>query len=117
MSEARPQTVAIMQPTYLPWAGYFNLISHADTFVILDDVQFAARSWQQRNRVVLNGEPHMLTVPVLAKGRPGMLIREAHTDETQKWRPKHIATIHRAYDRHPHGNSVLCDDREPEHSH
>ena len=41
----------IMQPTYLPWIGYFDLIDEADTFVFLDNVQFEKQSWQQRNRV------------------------------------------------------------------
>jgi hypothetical protein len=98
--------IAIMQPTYLPWAGYFNLIARADCFVILDDVQFAARSWQQRNRILLNGESHMLSIPVLVKGRAEQLIQDATTDETQKWRLKHIATVRRAYCRHPHGTAA-----------
>ena len=99
--------IAIMQPTYLPWAGYFNLISRADKFVFLDDVQFAAASWQQRNRIMFNGQAHMLTVPVLVKGRVDQLIREAQTDETQKWRAKHLSILRQAYARHPHGKVVL----------
>ena len=43
--------IAIMQPTYLPWAGYFSLMKKVDTFVFLDSVQFERRSWQQRNRI------------------------------------------------------------------
>ena len=45
------KTVAIMQPTYLPWMGYFALMDAVDEFIILDRVQFARRSWQQRNRI------------------------------------------------------------------
>lgn len=53
-----------MQPTYLPWMGYFALIDFVDVFVFLDDVQFERRSWQQRNRIKgPNGEV-LLTVPV-----------------------------------------------------
>ena len=37
--------VAIMQPTYLPWSGYFGLMQSVDVFVLLDSVQFARRSW------------------------------------------------------------------------
>jgi hypothetical protein len=99
--------IAIMQPTYLPWAGYFNLISHADAFVILDDVQFAAHSWQQRNRIIFNGDAHTLTVAVQVKGRPDQLIREVQTDETQKWRSKHLSILRQAYTRHPHGKAVI----------
>ena len=53
-----------MQPTFLPWLGYFSLIQNTDTFVFLDNVQFEARSWQQRNRIVVNNNVSWLTIPV-----------------------------------------------------
>ncbi len=43
--------ISIIQPTYLPWSGYFSMIKNADIFVFLDDVQFDKRSWQQRKRI------------------------------------------------------------------
>ena len=61
--------VAIMQPTYLPWIGYFSLIKNVDTFVFLDSVQFAKRSWQQRNKIKTSDGTKWLTVPVLSKGK------------------------------------------------
>ena len=42
---------AIMQPTYLPWLGYFSMIDDVDVFVFLDSVQLVKRSWQVRNRI------------------------------------------------------------------
>jgi hypothetical protein len=99
--------IAIMQPTYIPWAGYFNLISKADRFVFLDDVQFAAGSWQQRNRIICNGQAQMLTVPVLVKGRRDQLIHEAQTDETQNWRQKHLRTLRRIYGRDTYGKAAI----------
>ena len=59
---------AIMQPTYLPWAGYLAMIEKVDIFVFLDSVQFARRSWQQRNRIKSANGELMLTVPVHRKG-------------------------------------------------
>ena len=58
------RTIAVMQPTYLPYLGYFDLIAQADVFVFLDDVQFERKSWQQRNRI---GGPNgsRLLLPVL----------------------------------------------------
>ena len=41
--------IMISQPTFFPWLGYFDLISQADQFVILDDVDFSYQSWQHRN--------------------------------------------------------------------
>lgn len=45
------KTVAIMQPTLMPWLGYFALMDTADTFIYLDDVKYVKRSWQSRNRI------------------------------------------------------------------
>ncbi len=56
-------TVAIMQPTFLPWLGYFALINEVDIFVLLDNVQFSRQSFQQRNRIKTAQGPLMLTVP------------------------------------------------------
>ena len=52
-----------MQPTFLPWLGYFSLIDSVDKFVFLDVVQFESRSWQQRNRIMINYEARWVTVP------------------------------------------------------
>jgi len=57
------QTVAISQPTYLPWMGYFELIDSADTFVYLDSVQFVRQSWQHRNRIKTPTGLQWLTIP------------------------------------------------------
>ena len=54
---------AVMQPMYLPWAGYFNLISSVDRFYYLDDAQYERGTWQNRNRILLNGQAQFLTVP------------------------------------------------------
>jgi len=53
-----------MQPTYLPWIGYFDLIDRSDVFVFLDNVQFEKQSWQQRNRIRTPKGLEWLTVPV-----------------------------------------------------
>ena len=57
--------VALMQPTFLPWSGYFALIDAADVFVFLDDFQFQRRSWHHRNRIfAAPGKTAWITVPV-----------------------------------------------------
>ena len=55
--------VAIMQPTFLPWLGYFSLAKTVDVFVFLDSVQFDSRSWQQRNKILIDGQPKWITIP------------------------------------------------------
>ena len=56
--------VSIMQPTYLPWLGYFDLMEQSDVFVFLDAAQFVKQSWHQRNRIRVGHELRWMTVPV-----------------------------------------------------
>jgi len=58
------KTVAIMQPTFMPWLGYFALMDSVDEFVYLDDVQYTKRSWQSRNRIKTGSKELMLSVGV-----------------------------------------------------
>src|SRR5947209_586580 len=97
---------AIMQPTYLPWAGYFHLISQVGMFVFLDDVQYEKNSWQNRNRILVNGQPHWLTVPVRRLGLE-QKINEVQIDDSSLWRKKHIRTLIETYAKHPHAASML----------
>lgn len=98
---------AIMQPTYLPWAGYFNLMESVDLFVLLDDVQFNKRSWQQRNRILLEGKEKILTIPVKSKGRRDQLIIDAEVDKDTNWYQNHLLTIKNAYKKHPYGEEAI----------
>jgi len=90
-----------MQPTYLPWLGYFDLIDQSTVFVFLDDVQFSKQSWQQRNRIRTDKGLGWLTVPVRTKGRHGQLIREVEIRRSNSFPKDHIRTIEQAYSRSP----------------
>ena len=79
------KSAAIMQPTFLPWIGYFGLMVSVDLFVFLDDVQFDKRSWQQRNRIKTPNGVIWLTVPVLTKGRRDQTIAEAEIQPDAKF--------------------------------
>ena len=96
------KTVAIMQPTYLPWIGYFDLIDQTDVFVFLDSVQFDKRSWQQRNRIKTSNGELTLTVPVLSKGKREQRICEVEFDPTQNFREKHLRAIEHNYSKASH---------------
>lgn len=56
--------VAIMQPYFFPYIGYFQLISASDVFVLHDDVQYIKGGWVNRNRILLHGQDRMITLPV-----------------------------------------------------
>ena len=58
-------TISIMQPTYLPWIGYFKLINNSDKFVFLDSVKFEEQSWQRRNKLIINnGKEKYYSIPI-----------------------------------------------------
>lgn len=95
-----PRTAVIMQPTYLPYLGYFQLMAAASVFVCLDDVQFARRSWQSRNRILTTQGELMLTVPVKKHDRDTP-IHAIQIDDSQPWRDKHLAAIRHAYGKRP----------------
>ena len=93
--------VAIMQPTYLPWCGYFGLMQYVDIFIFLDSVQFAKRSWQQRNQIKTPQGAQWLTVPVASKGKRGQLICETKLDRSSNFAITHRKTIESNYAKAP----------------
>lgn len=94
------RTAAIMQPTYLPYLGYFHLIAASDVFVFLDDVQFARRSWQQRNRIWGAAGEVMLSVPVQKTDRDAA-ISEIQLADAEPWREKHLNSMRHTYAKRP----------------
>jgi len=89
-----------MQPTYLPWLGYFDLIAQTDLFVFLDNVQFEHQSWQQRNRIKTRTGPQWLTVPV--QHSFGQLIQEVRIVSDQAWRRRHYQALISNYGHAPY---------------
>jgi hypothetical protein len=97
-------TAAIMQPTYLPWSGYFGLIEYVDEFVLLDTVQFAKRSWQQRNQIKAANGPMWLTVPVISKGLQNQKICDVKIDTARDFPNSHIRSIELNFSKAPYFN-------------
>jgi len=98
-----------MQPTYLPWLGYFHMMSQVDTFLLLDTVQFEKKSWQQRNRIRGADGEILLTVPVRTAGRFDQLIMDVEIDESVNFPRKHLKTIELNYQRSVHSKEFLND--------
>jgi hypothetical protein len=84
--------IAISQPGYLPWAGFFDLIDQVDQFVLLDDAQFVKQSWDQRNRIKASTGLQWLTVPVVFRGCMGQSLCDVKIREPQFWR-KHLRSV------------------------
>lgn len=98
---------AIMQPTFLPWAGYFNLMSQVDNFVLLDDVQLEKQSWQTRNLLLLNGEAKWVSLPV-KRVKLSQSIRETEFLDTSRWSTKLIRSFQQNYRKHIN-YAAACD--------
>lgn len=85
-----------MQPTFLPWVGYFSMMCRVDSFVYLDDVQLARRSWQVRNRILSNGGVLTITVPVKKTSRD-VSICEAELALDRRWIGATLRKIEQSY--------------------
>jgi hypothetical protein len=93
----------ILQPSYIPWRGYFHQIYLADVFVFYDDVQYDKHGWRNRNRIKTHQGTQWLTIPVHARGAPvhHTPINQVRIDNTQNWNSKHWATLQQAYSKAP----------------
>lgn len=92
--------VAIMQPYFLPYLGYWQLLASVDRFVLLDEVNFIKRGWINRNRIPIRGESHWLTIP-LVKASQNRRIDELEIRDEEKWREKMAATLRATYGKAP----------------
>jgi hypothetical protein len=95
--------VAIHQPNYLPWLGYFRKIALADVFVFLDDVQFSKNSYTNRVRILGDGRARWLSVPVSV--HLGDTIRAVHPARAD-WSGSHLDTLKTFYRHAPAFNTV-----------
>ena len=105
---AKTNTVAILQPGYLPWLGFFDQMQKADVFVYLDDVQFDKHGWRNRNRIKnSSGQASWLTVPIRHRGKGKPLVNEVEIDGQSRWARKHIETLRQSYAAAPYFKPYL----------
>jgi len=90
----------ILQPNYIPWRGYFDLIRKADVFIFLDDVQYTHRDWRNRNQIKTQAGPQWLTVPVKHIER-NQLICNVDIDYSTNWQSKHRNALVTSYSKAP----------------
>ncbi len=95
--------VTIHQPEHLPWLGFFHKAAQADLFVLLDNVQYRHKYFQNRNRIRGAQGECWITVPVLLKGQGRPLLQDVRINSSEvRWREKHWKTIFLNYRRAPH---------------
>ena len=93
----------ILQPSYIPWRGYFHQIYKADIFVFYDDVQYDKHGWRNRNRIKTHQGTKWLTIPVLSHAAPihHTPINQVFIDQRQPWNRKHWMTLSHSYGKAP----------------
>jgi hypothetical protein len=92
--------IAIVQSSYIPWKGYFDLIASCDEFVLYDDAQYTKRDWRNRNRIKTPQGPLWLTIPVVVKGRFDQRVCDTVVSDST-WPEKHWRSIRAHYSRAP----------------
>jgi len=90
--------VAIHQPNYMPWIGFFNKMESADVFIFYDTVQYSKGSYQNRVHIKTPKGIQWLTQPVNASGSNNMLTKDV-TFATSDWPQKHFHTLQCNYKR------------------
>lgn len=90
--------VAVDQPNYIPWKGYFDLIHDVDLFVFYNDVQYTIRDWRNRNKIYTPNGDKWLSVP--CGNNRNRLIYEVKISDTS-WQKNHYETIRHAYGKRP----------------
>lgn len=97
--------LAVHQPQYIPWLGYFDKIDRADVFVILDNVQYKKNEWQNRNRIRTSEGWQWLTVPVTFNFPEN--INQVKVNNKVNWKKKHLKTLSMNYSAAPHFDSYM----------
>ncbi len=94
--------VVILQPSYMPWRGYFDQIRRADQFIFYDDVQYDKHGWRNRNQIKTSQGKQWLTIPVHSKGvTDGVPIKEVRIDWSKPWAKNHLKALTFAYAKAP----------------
>lgn len=95
--------VTIHQPEHLPWLGFFNKMANADEIIILDNVQYRKRYFQNRNKILVNGKEKFIGIPIKLDHYREKTIAdmEIYSDEEVPWKSKYLKTIEYHYRQHP----------------
>jgi len=95
--------LGIMQPYFLPYIGYFQLIKAVDKYVIYDDVNYINKGWINRNNILLNGQKYLFTLSLLGASQ-NKLINEIFVEENQS---KLLKTLETAYKKAPYFENIF----------
>jgi hypothetical protein len=96
------KNIAIMQPYFMPYIGYFQLIKSVDEFIIYDNIQYTKKGWINRNRILVNGKDQIITLPI-KKDSDYLNVAERELSESwEKDKNKMINIIKSSYSKSPY---------------
>lgn len=103
------RVVAIHQPNFFPWLGYFDKIARSDVFILLDHVQFqkTGGTWSNRVKLLQGGEARWVTAPIVRNFHGVLAIKEMEFCPDGLWREKFKKSLVANYARAPHFRDVL----------
>lgn len=93
--------IAIMQPYFFPYLGYFQLIKHTDLFVLFDDVQYIRHGWVNRNRILKPEKDWQYIIAPLQAHQQSTLIKDIKIQDSDDWKIKILRQIEHYKKRSP----------------
>ncbi len=99
--------VAIMQPYFFPYLGYFQLIKSVDRFILFDDVQYIRHGWINRNRILKPGEGWQYIIAPLQKHKRQELIKDIQIRTSNEWREKILRQLDHYRKKAPFYNEII----------
>jgi hypothetical protein len=102
--------VVILQPSYIPWRGYFDQICRADLFIFYDDVQYDKRGWRNRNQIKTANGKQWLTIPVHSRGAQteNLPIHEIRIAWDNSWSQNHLRALQHSYAKAPYFHQYMA---------
>ena len=99
--------IAIMQPYYFPYIGYYQLINSVDTFYVYDDVAFIKKGWFNKNKIVINNTEYSFTIPLKNVSQNRNINEHFVSEEFNKWKDNFYKTLYLNYNKSIHFNDVF----------
>lgn len=96
-----------MQPYFLPYLGYFQLMNAADKFIFFDDVGFIKNGWIHRNNILLNRKKHRFTIPIQNISSFTDIRATLISENPSFWYQKLTRTLRHAYSKAPYFDTVF----------
>ena len=99
--------LAIMQPYFMPYIGYFQLINSVDKFIIYDNIQYTKKGWINRNRILVNGKDQLITLPIKKDSDYLDVIERELSESWDKDKNKMLNVIKSSYSKSPYFQEVF----------